>query len=71
LRAAPEGGALLTLFNASDERQIAIVSSGLIQIESAHHCDLFGNKLETLTVNNGAVEITIMPRQTMTLKLNP
>ncbi len=71
LRAAPEGGALLTLFNASDEKQTAIVASGLIQIESAHHCDLFGNKLETLTVNNGAVEITIMPRQTMTLKLNP
>jgi len=70
LRAAPEGGAMLTLFNASDVPQVATVSSGIIQIESAQHCDLFGNQLKTLNVNNGSVEVSIAPRQTMTLKLN-
>jgi len=69
LRAAPAGGAILTLFNASDDGQTATVASGLIHIESAHRCDLFGNQLEMLNVNNGAVEISIAPRQTMTLEL--
>jgi hypothetical protein len=69
LRAAPEHGATLTLFNASDEPQTATVASGLIHIESAHRCDLFGNQLESLTVNDGVVEITIMPRQTITLAI--
>jgi hypothetical protein len=67
---ASDSGALLTLFNASDEEQIASISSGLIRIDSAYRCDLFGNKLEPLTVNNDAVEVTIAPRQTMTLLLN-
>ena len=69
LRATPEGGTTLTLFNASDEIQTSTIASGLIQIESVHRCDLFGNQLETLNVNNGAVEITIAPRQIITLKL--
>lgn len=67
VRAAPEHGATLTIFNASDEQQTAKVASGLIQIESAHRCDLFGAPLEALTVNNGAIEVTIAPRKTMTL----
>jgi len=68
-RAAREGGALLTLFNASDTSQTATISSRLIRIESAQCCDLFGTQLESLTTNNGTVEITIAPRKTMTLKL--
>jgi alpha-mannosidase len=67
---AHDNGALLTLFNASDETQTACISSGLIHIESAHRCDMFGNQLETLTVNNGAVEVIIAPRQTTALFLN-
>jgi hypothetical protein len=69
LHAAPEGKTLLTLFNASDETQTAAISSALIHIESAQRCDMFGDHLETLTVNNGAVEVSISPRQTMTLEL--
>jgi len=69
LRAAPEESALLTLFNASDILQTATVSSGLIQIGAANRCDLYGNYLETLSVNNGAVEVTIAPRQTVMLDL--
>ncbi|MFT3894426.1 MAG: hypothetical protein QM730_22575 [Anaerolineales bacterium] len=67
---AHEDGALLTLFNASDEEQTSSISSGLIHINSVQRCDLFGNKLDNLSVNNGAVEVTIAPRQTTTLLLN-
>jgi alpha-mannosidase len=66
---AHEDGALLTLFNASDETQTATIASGLICIESVHRCDMFGNKFETLTVNNGTVEVTIAPRQTIMLAI--
>jgi alpha-mannosidase len=67
LRASSEGGALLTLFNASDEIQSTTVSSGLININSAYSCDLFGNQLEALPVNNGVLEFSIAPRRTITL----
>ena len=70
LRSASEDGATLTLFNASDEPQITTISSGLIRINSAHLCDIYGNTLETLTIHNGAVKITMTPRQTLTLALN-
>jgi alpha-mannosidase len=69
LRAVSEGSTLLTLFNASDQVQSAIVSSGLIHIHSANRCDLFGTPLEMLAVDNGAVEVTIAPRQTSTLTI--
>ncbi|MEP7133427.1 MAG: hypothetical protein ABI904_00700 [Chloroflexota bacterium] len=69
LRAVPEGGATLTLFNASAGDQTTLISSGLIKIDSACRCDLFGNHLETLMVNNGTVEITMTPRQTTTFAI--
>jgi alpha-mannosidase len=70
LRAASEGCAQLTLFNASDQTQTTTVSSGLIHIRSADRCDLFGNHLEMLAVDNGAVEVTLAPRQTFTLTIS-
>ena len=70
LRATSEACALLTLFNASDQTQTATVSSGLIHIRSADRCDLFGNRLEMLAVDNGAVEVTLTPRQTFTLTIS-
>jgi alpha-mannosidase len=69
LRATAEGDALLTLFNASDETQPATVASGLVQIDTAYRCDLFGNRLETLPVNNGTLEISIAPRRTIILAI--
>jgi alpha-mannosidase len=56
-------GAVLTLFNASDVPQITSVSSGLVQIKTAQHCDLFACPLEPLSVVDGAVEILLAPRQ--------
>jgi alpha-mannosidase len=69
LRTSNEGCALLTLFNASDELQSATVTSGLVKINTANRCDLFGNPLETLPVKNNALEISISPRQTLTLAI--
>jgi alpha-mannosidase len=70
LRATSKGGVLLTLFNASDSPQTGALSSALIEIQSAQRCDLFGNPLETLKVNDGVVEITFLPRQTFTVELS-
>jgi alpha-mannosidase len=69
LRATPDGSALLILFNASDNLQTAIVSSGLVHFQTAYRCDLFGNHLEALWVNQGAVEVSMTPRQTITIEL--
>jgi hypothetical protein len=63
-------GALLIFFNAGDAGQRAIISSGLIQIESAYLCDLFDDRIETLHVTDGAIEITIEPRRIATLELS-
>jgi alpha-mannosidase len=68
LRAAPDGGTLLTLFNASDEPQTAVIASVLVRIHSAQRCDLFGDPLESLPVKDGSVEVMIASRQTVTLK---
>jgi hypothetical protein len=69
LRTFEEGSALLTLFNASDEMQSTTVTSGLVKFNTANRCDLFGNPLETLPVKNGALEISIAPRRTLTLAI--
>jgi alpha-mannosidase len=69
LRAFDEGCALLTLFNASDEIQSTTVTSGLVKINTANRCDLFGNPLEALPVNDGALKISIAPRRTLTLAI--
>jgi alpha-mannosidase len=70
LRAAPDEGALLTLFNASDAPQTAIVASGLVHIRAAQRCDLFGDPLESLSVKDGSIEVMIASRQTVTLKFS-
>jgi hypothetical protein len=70
LRAAPDGGALLTLFNASDEPQTAVVASGLVHINSEQRCDVSGEPFDTLPAKDGAIEIMLAPRRTVTLALS-
>jgi hypothetical protein len=70
LRAAPDGSALLTLFNASAEPQTAAISSGLVHICAAQRCDVLGDPVEALAVKDGTVEVPIASRQTMTLKFS-
>jgi hypothetical protein len=69
LRASNEGGVLLTLFNASDEVQLSNIAGGLVKMNTAYRCDLFGNQLEALPVINGALELSVAPRQSVTLAI--
>jgi len=50
LRAAPDGGALLTLFNASDVPQTAVVASRLVRIRAAQRCEMFGEPFDALPI---------------------
>jgi alpha-mannosidase len=70
LRAAADGSVLLTLFNASDQPQTAVVSSGLVLIHYAQRCDLFGDSIEALAIRDGSIEAVLAPRQTVTLKFS-
>jgi hypothetical protein len=69
LRPAPEGGVQIVLFNASEEAKRAAISPGLISFKAASLCDLFGNRINSLPVNDGVLEIVIAPRRTTTLRL--
>jgi alpha-mannosidase len=68
LRSTKEG-ALLTLFNASDQPQAAAVAAGLASFTRANRCDLFDTALEALPVNNSSVSVTIAPRQTLLIEI--
>ena len=61
--------ALLALYNACDSSQTARISDGLIKIQSAQLCDLFGNPLEKLKITGGTADIILKPRQTVIIKL--
>jgi hypothetical protein len=69
LRNDPEKGMLLTLFNASDIPQVAVVKSGIIRILAASCCDIFRNPLESIEVKEDALNVTIEPRRIATLSL--
>jgi alpha-mannosidase len=69
LRKEPEKGMLLTLFNASDNPQVAVVKSGIIRILAASRCDIFGNPLESIEVKDGALKVAIEPRRITTISL--
>ena len=69
LRADQEhGGLLLTLFNASDEAQVAVIAPALITIQQARVCDLHGEPGEVLDVAN-KIEVPLAPRRMVRLNL--
>ena len=68
-RKAEEGGILITLYNASDEHRNAEVKSGIISLDQANRCDLFGKVLETLPVVAGVVKVEIPARRIFTLQV--
>jgi hypothetical protein len=68
LRATSEG-ALLTLFNASDEVQKATVASALVKFTQATRCNLFGSPIEPLAVTSNSVSVSIAPRQTLLIEI--
>ncbi len=68
-RAAEGGGILVTLLNASDAAQQAIVGSGLLMLSAVWRCDLFGNPVEGLPVRTGKVMLELPARQAAVVKV--
>jgi hypothetical protein len=66
---AEESQALVRLLNASDQDVEAEVRSGLLRIEGAGWCDLFGDGAQALPVSDGTVRIPLQPRRMATLRL--
>jgi alpha-mannosidase len=62
-------GLIVRLLNASDQPQPAEVASGALQIVSAQVCDLLEQPLQALRVEQGAVQVELAPRRTVTLLL--
>src|SRR5262249_33037789 len=58
------------LLNASGEKRTATVGSGLLKIEAAHDCDIFGTAGNALNVKNGAVSIELAPRRVVVVRLD-
>ncbi|MBA3872036.1 MAG: hypothetical protein H0X30_23060 [Anaerolineae bacterium] len=64
-----EGAVVIRLLNASDSKQEAVIGSGLLKIERAEACNLFGQPLKPLSLNNGSVTVEIEPRRTSVIRL--
>jgi hypothetical protein len=70
LRAGDEPGTLIVkLWNASDGPAEAVVGSGLLRVQTAQACDLFGQPLEELSVTDGAVRWELPGRQVRVMRL--
>ncbi len=62
-------GILLRMVNASDVAQKAVVGSGILRIDAAVRCDIFGSAENELEVKNGAVSFEVPPRGLAVLRL--
>lgn len=69
LRRSIAGEVLVTLLNSSDNSLTAAIASGLLTVRSAWKCDLFGNRLEKIQVNNGILNFSLAARRIITLLL--
>lgn len=69
LRRSSAAGVLVTLLNSSDNSLSAAVASGLLTFKSAWKCDLFGNRLEKIHVNDGILNFSLAARRIITLLL--
>jgi alpha-mannosidase len=62
------GTLYIRLYNASDAEQMAAIESRLLHIHQAWRCDLFNNRLEALTVTNGAIHVALGERETLVVE---
>ncbi len=66
----PDGDDIcLRILNASDTSTETEVGSGVLGIDSAGACDLFGAPLSALEVRDGLVSLVLGPRELRTLRL--
>ncbi len=63
------GDLLVRLFNASDEPQQAEIGPGILSLEAAWQCDLFGAPEKTLPVMAGRVRMLLPPRRLGVVRL--
>jgi hypothetical protein len=59
----------VTLFNASDAPQSAVIRSALLTVQRVWQCDLSGQPERELPVVNQPVEVTVETRRLLTLKM--
>jgi alpha-mannosidase len=59
----------VTLFNASDAPQSAVIRSALLTVQRAWQCDLLGQPEREVPVVNQHVEVTVETRRFLTLKI--
>lgn len=64
-----ENTVLVRVLNASDTLQTGLIGSGILRIQTAEQCDLFGTVEQSLSVMEGSVQITLQPRQISVYRL--
>lgn len=64
-----QSGVQVRLLNASDSEQSYEISSGLLQLATAHLCDSLGQDVQSLEVVNGVLVGSLAPRHFATLRL--
>ncbi len=67
--AGEAGDILLRLVNASDAPQAAAIKSGILVLETAARCDMFGRVLAALPVTGEGVRMELAPREQGTLRI--
>ena len=60
--AADGSGLIVRMLNAGDEEQTATIEPGLFGIVDAWACDLFEQRSEEISVNDGRVSLVLPPR---------
>ena len=60
---------MITLFNASDETQLASIRPSVLTMQQAWRCDLFGKAEQEISMVDYGVEVSIEARRLMTLKM--
>ena len=53
----------------SDQPETAVIGSGLLRVQAAQACDLFGQAVRELAVNDGAVRWDVPGRQVRVLQV--
>ncbi|WP_420640749.1 glycosyl hydrolase-related protein [Candidatus Leptofilum sp.] len=72
-RAHDGAGVVVRLVNVGDEVETAVLRSAQLQIQTAYRCTLLEEPIRELPVHEGAVELTLAPREmtAVHLTINP
>ena len=62
-------GMIVRLLNAGDGVETAVIRSSLLQIHTAHRCNLLEELQRDLTVQDGAISLKLSPRELTVIHL--